>query len=37
MSLKPYTEKIKKKKMGICSILDPDPHQNETDPKHCFK
>ena len=40
---KPYTEKIKKK-IGICSILghpgsrsaDPDPHQNDTDPKHCF-
>ena len=60
MSLKPYTEKIKKKKIGICSILsririgiqnrtririhhpgngsaDPDPHQNDTDPKHCLK
>ena len=48
MSFKPYTEKIKKKKIGICSILgririhhpgsgsaDPDPHQNDTDPKHC--
>jgi len=29
MSFKPYTEKIKKK-IGIC----PDPHQNDTDPKH---
>ena len=56
MSFKPYTEKIKKKKIGICSILgririqnririhhpgsgsaDPDPHQNDTDPKHCLK
>ena len=48
MSFKPYTEKIKKKKIGICSILgrihypgsgsaDPDPHQSETDPKHCLK
>ena len=50
MSFKPYTEKIKKKKIGICSILgririhypgsgsaDPDPHQNEADPKHCIK
>ena len=57
MSFKPYTEKIKKKKIGICSILgririqnltriqihhpgsgsaDPDPHQNDTDPKHWF-
>ena len=48
MSFKPYTEKIKEKKIGICSILgririhhpesgsaDPDPHQNDTDPKHC--
>ena len=44
MSFKPYTEKMKKKKIGICSILghhpgsgsaDPDPHQNDTDPKHC--
>ena len=58
MSFKPYTEKIKKKKIGICSILgririrtriqnrtrihhpgsesaDPDPHQNDTGPKHC--
>ena len=57
MSFKPYTEKITKKKIGICSILgrirfriqnrtwirihhpgsgsaDPDPHQNDTDPKH---
>ena len=31
MSFKPYTEKIKKKKIGICP--DPDPHQNDTDPK----
>ena len=30
MSFKPYTEKIKKKKVGICS--DPD----DTDPKHWF-
>ena len=46
MSFKPYTDKIKKKKIVICSILgsgsgsiipeaDPDPHQNDTDPKHC--
>ena len=49
MSFKPYTEIIKKKKNGICSILgriririhhpgsgsaDPDPHKNDTDPKH---
>ena len=25
MSFKPYTEKIKKKKIGICSRSDPDP------------
>ena len=33
MSFKPYTEKIKKKKIGICSILgrDPDPDP-EPDP-----
>ena len=45
MSFKPYTEKIKKKKVGICSILgpdpgpvlDPDPHQYDTDPKHWMK
>ena len=49
MSVKPYTEKINKKKIGICSILgririhhpgsgsaDPDPHQNDTDLKHCL-
>ena len=30
MSFKPYTEKIKKKKIGICQILG----QNDTDPKH---
>ena len=47
MSFKPYTEKIKKKKIEICSILgririhhpgsgSADPHQNDTDPKHCF-
>ena len=57
MSFKPYTEKIMKKKIGICLILgriririqnrtqihhpgsgsvDPDPHQNDTDPKNCF-
>ena len=56
MSFKLYTEKIEKKKIGICSILGririqnrtrirhpgsgsadpvPDPHQNDTDPKHC--
>ena len=45
MSFKPYTEKTKKKKIGICSgsrtgpgsiipDADPDPHQNDTDPKH---
>ena len=51
MSFKPYTEKIMKKKIGICPILgririhhpgsgsadpgaEPDPHQNDTDPKH---
>ena len=51
MNFKPYTEKIKKKKIGICRIriqnrtririnhpgrrsADPDPHQNDTDPKH---
>ena len=45
MSFKPYTEKIKKKKIGICSRTGPgygsiipeadqDPHQNDTDPKH---
>ena len=44
MSFKPYTEKIKKNKIGICSILgrihhpgreaDPDLHQNDTNPKH---
>ena len=47
MSFLPYTEKIEKKKITMCSILgririhdpgsgsaDPDPHQNETDPKH---
>ena len=47
MSFKPYTEKIKKKKLefvgsgsrtgpGSGSIIpeaDPDPHQNDTDPK----
>ena len=33
MSFKPYTKKIKKKKIWIC----PDPHQNDTDPKHCKK
>ena len=44
MSFKPYTEKIKKKKIGICSRTGPgsiipeaDPHQNDTDPKHCFR
>ena len=37
-----------RKKNGICSIVgsgvwsgsgsaDPDPHQNEADPKHCYK
>ena len=47
MSFKPCTEKIKKKKIGICSRTgpgsiipeadpDPDPHQNDTDPKHCL-
>ena len=53
MSFKPYTEKINKKKIGICSILGririqihhpgsgsadphPDPHQNDSDPKHWF-
>ena len=48
MCFKPHTEKIKKKKIGICWIqnririhhpgsgsADPDPHQNDTDPKHC--
>ena len=39
-------KKIKKKKIGICSILggsgsvipevDLDPYQNKADPKHCF-
>ena len=42
------SEKMKKKIIGICSILgririhhpgsgsaDPDPHKNDTDPKHC--
>ena len=42
MSFKPYTEKIKKKKIEICSILgrihhpgsgsaDPDPHPHQND------
>jgi len=35
MSFKPYTEKIKKKKIEIWS--DPDPQQNDKDPKHCLK
>ena len=45
MRFKPYTEKIKKKKILICSIsgrihhpgsgsADPDPHQNDTDQQH---
>ena len=46
MSFKPYTEKIKKKIgicsiLGRIQIhhpgsgsVDPDPHQNDTDPKH---
>ena len=39
MSFKPYTEKVKKKKIGICSgpgsiITEADPHQDDTDPKH---
>ena len=33
-----YRKKIKKTKIGICSILGPDPdpdqHQNEADSKH---
>ena len=39
MSFLPFTEK-KEKQIGICSILgrirsrDPDPRQNEVDPKH---
>ena len=35
MSFKLYTEKIRKKKIGICPDPepDPDPHQNDTDPK----
>ena len=50
MSFKPYTEKIRKKKIGTCSIFgqirihhpesgsaDPDPHQNDTDPKNKLK
>ena len=47
MSFKPYTEKIKKKKINLfgsgsglhypgSGSADPDPHQNEKDPKHCF-
>ena len=46
MSFKPYKEKIKKKKIGICSRIrihhpgsgsaDPDPHQHDMDPKHCI-
>ena len=28
---------MKKEKIGFCSMLDPDPHQNETDPKHWLK
>ena len=41
MSFKPYTEKNKKKKIGICSGRgsadpDPDPHKIDTDPKHCI-
>ena len=43
MSFKPYTEKIKKKKIGICSILGripgsiiPEADQYDTDPKHCY-
>ena len=39
MSIIPYTEKLTKNKIGICRIrirysADPDPHQNEADPKH---
>ena len=55
MSFIPFTEKIQKKKIEICSILgririgpgsiripgggslDPDPHQNYADPKHCMR
>ena len=36
MSFKPSKEKIKKK-IGICSIPEADPHQNDTDSKHCKK
>ena len=32
MSFKPYTEKIKKRKIGICSDPDPDPDP-EPDPE----
>ena len=35
MSFKPYTEKIKEKNWNLFDFrLDPDPHQNDTDPKH---
>ena len=56
MSFNLIQKKLRRKKMGICSILgririqnrtqihhpgsgsaDPDPHQNDTDPKHCPK
>ena len=48
MSFKSYTEKIKKKigsslilgqipTLSIIPETDPDPHQNDRDPKHCLK
>ena len=37
MSFKPYTEKKTRKKLEYVRFRsDPDPDQNETDPKHCF-
>ena len=31
MSFKPYTEKLRRKKL---EFPETDPHQNDTDPKH---
>ena len=43
MSFKPFTEKYLDERNWILMRIrirypgsDPDPHQNETDPKHCI-